>query len=342
MSQSRVRLRALASLGLSIILFAALAPATAASGFELASPAVAPAAAPEATLAAAPATGPIAALAISGPAALAALRRRLGEDLAPTDALSSAPQITSPAAVSVSRPASVAASTRVIALAESHLGARYQHGATGPRAFDCSGLVYRVFEDAGLGRMIAGLRSASALYAHFRARHMTSTVNPQPGDLVIFGGGSHVGIYIGNGRVVHAMVTGVAITRISAVYPEIHDVCPPRSHEASTGSPASRAHEASQGLDGDRAGPDDGGPVVAQRSFDRGPAPGHPAGRSSSVGHPDLARPSPRALVRGDRAGRPNRLGRRAIHRLSLARAGWIDSYNRPMIDGGQDSVSGS
>ena len=48
---------------------------------------------------------------------------------------------------------------------------------------------------------------------------MVSTRNPQLGDLVIFGGGSHVGIYIGAGRVVHAMVTGVAITRIKAVYP---------------------------------------------------------------------------------------------------------------------------
>jgi len=76
-----------------------------------------------------------------------------------------------------------------------------------------------VFEDAGLGKMIAGLRSASALYAHFSARRMTSTSNPQLGDLVIFGRGSHVGIYIGNGRVVHAMVSGVAITRIAAVYP---------------------------------------------------------------------------------------------------------------------------
>jgi cell wall-associated NlpC family hydrolase len=48
---------------------------------------------------------------------------------------------------------------------------------------------------------------------------MVSTRDPQPGDLVIFGGGSHVGVYIGAGRVVHAMVTGVAITRINAVYP---------------------------------------------------------------------------------------------------------------------------
>ena len=98
------------------------------------------------------------------------------------------------------------ASARVIALAEKHLGARYAHGATGPHAFDCSGLVYRVFEDAGLGRTIDGLQSAAALYAHFRALHKTSTSDPQPGDLVIFGHGSHVGIYIGGGKVIHAMI----------------------------------------------------------------------------------------------------------------------------------------
>ena len=113
----------------------------------------------------------------------------------------------------------VVASTRVIGLAEKHLGARYAHGATGPYAFDCSGLVYRVFEDARLGRTIDGLQSAAALYAHFKALHKTSTRDPQPGDLVIFGHGSHVGIYIGGGKVIHAMITGVAITRVSAVIP---------------------------------------------------------------------------------------------------------------------------
>jgi cell wall-associated NlpC family hydrolase len=225
LSYTRVRLRALASLGLSMILFGALVPATSASGIDVPGQAVgqvAPAAASPIVAPAIPAAASLDLVAAGGPTApttRAALARRLGEDIDELNDGPAAAPASGPAVASPSRAATVAAASRVIALAESHIGARYQHGATGPRAFDCSGLVYRVFEDAGLGRMIGGLRSASALYAHFRALHMTSTANPQPGDLVIFGGGSHVGIYIGAGRVVHAMVSGVAITRIGAVYP---------------------------------------------------------------------------------------------------------------------------
>ena len=213
MSHTRVRLRALASLGLSIIILGALVPATSATSAastEVSARLAAPAA-PTAASAVAPAVE----TAVSGvtidaaSAALAGLANTIDVPTRSRTVVANAPV----------GPATVAASTRIIALAETHLGARYQHGATGPRAFDCSGLVYRVFVDAGLGRRIDLLRSASALYAHFRALHMTSTSNPMPGDLVIFGGGSHVGIYIGAGRVVHAMVSGVAITRINAVYP---------------------------------------------------------------------------------------------------------------------------
>ncbi len=209
MSQKRARLRALASLGLSIGLFTAVVPAVSA-----ASPSVATATLSPATVV--PAT----------PAPVA--RRIPAEDLVPAPAdifVPGAPSTTSSARraalvpVPAAAPATIEAALRVIALARTHLGARYAYGATGPRAFDCSGLVYRVFEDAGLGRKIDGLRSAAGLYAHFRALHLTSTRNPQLGDLVIFGGGSHVGIYIGSGRVIHAILSGVAITRIAAVYP---------------------------------------------------------------------------------------------------------------------------
>jgi cell wall-associated NlpC family hydrolase len=198
LSQKRARLRALASLGLSIVILGVLVPATTAASIE----------------ASAIFTGPAQA-AVGVPGAISASGVSAGVAGLIDGSTSPRPPTAAPAAA----PATVAASTRVIALAESHLGARYQFGATGPHAFDCSGLVYRVFVDAGLGRKIDNLHSASALYAHFRALHLTSTRNPQPGDLVIFGGGSHVGIYIGAGRVIHAMVSGVAITRINAVYP---------------------------------------------------------------------------------------------------------------------------
>ena len=212
MSQKRARLRALAALGLSIVVLGALVPATSAASTEISARIAAPAAslAPLTALSRAADDAAITSASVD-PATIASAA------LAGTIDLSAQPRplVAAPAVA----PATVAASTRIIALARTHLGARYQYGATGPHAFDCSGLVYRVFVDAGIGNRIAGLRSAEALYAHFRALGRTSTRNPQPGDLVIFGGGSHVGIYIGAGRVIHAMVSGVAITRISAVYP---------------------------------------------------------------------------------------------------------------------------
>jgi cell wall-associated NlpC family hydrolase len=206
LSQKRARLRALASFGLSILVLGTAVPTTAAaSGVSIAvfvpDPATVSVPAP------ALATAPTVDVTL---AALATL---------PTPVATGAGHVPAPVHAVLPAPTTIAASTRVVALAESHIGARYAHGATGPHAFDCSGLVYRVFEDAGLGRTIDGLQSASALYAHFRALHKTSTKDPQVGDLVIFGHGSHVGIYIGGGKEIHAMVTGVAITRVSAVIP---------------------------------------------------------------------------------------------------------------------------
>lgn len=212
MSQKRARLRALASLGLSIVVLGALAPVTAAaspSPAEALAPFVANAG-PVSSVTLGPTPDSVAGNAdlwIDGGNTVRALGGRL--------ILRSTP-VPAPAPVK----AKVTAASRIIHLAESHIGARYQHGATGPHAFDCSGLVYRVFEDAGLLRKIDGLESASALYTHFRALNMTSTHSPQPGDLVIFGSGSHVGIYIGSGKVIHAMTSGVAITTVSAVYPK--------------------------------------------------------------------------------------------------------------------------
>jgi peptidoglycan DL-endopeptidase CwlO len=198
LSQKRARLRALAPFGLSILLLGFAVPSAAAASDVAVAAFVAP---PDAIV-------PIAAV----PQGALILP-------VPVPAPVGAGHAAAPIRAALPLPTTVAASVRVIALAEKHIGARYAHGATGPYAFDCSGLVYRVFEDAGLGRTIDGLQSASALYAHFRALHKTSTKDPQPGDLVIFGHGSHVGIYIGGGKVIHAMITGVAITRVSAVIP---------------------------------------------------------------------------------------------------------------------------
>jgi cell wall-associated NlpC family hydrolase len=136
---------------------------------------------------------------------------------APSSPASAIPQALSPAAFSPTATTHVSAAARVIADARSHLGARYVHGAQGPRSFDCSGLVLRVYADAGLVRKLGGWanRSGYAIYAYGRRHHLTSRHNGQPGDVVVWGGGSHVGIYLGHGRAISALVNGV---RIHGIY----------------------------------------------------------------------------------------------------------------------------
>lgn len=126
--------------------------------------------------------------------------------------------IPSPPPVAATSPSTTSASVtqRVVAIAESELGKPYRFGALGPRAFDCSGLVLYVFRRAGVAGRIGGGHSASGMYRWFAARGLASRSNPRIGDLVIYNGGAHVGIYVGRGRVVSALVNGVRIHRLSA------------------------------------------------------------------------------------------------------------------------------
>ena len=109
-------------------------------------------------------------------------------------------------------------SSRVIAIAKSERGSPYRLGAEGPRAFDCSGFVYYVFRRAHLLDRIGGARLRARGYlAWFRDRGLASRSNPRRGDLVVWGGGSHIGIYVGDGKAISAVLTGVRIHRISAL-----------------------------------------------------------------------------------------------------------------------------
>lgn len=90
------------------------------------------------------------------------------------------------------------------------LGKRYKWAATGMRRYDCSGLVYRVFERNGLLKRIGGRRTAKGYYNWFRDRGLVTRSNPRKGDLVVWGKGKHIGIYIGNGRAISALTSGVS------------------------------------------------------------------------------------------------------------------------------------
>lgn len=119
----------------------------------------------------------------------------------------------SPASTSSTR--SVSAASAVVYQARRHLGAPWRSGATGPSAFDCSGLVYRAFADAHRLANIGGsYRSAASFYSLFRSRGQASRSSPQVGDLVVWGFSghpTHIGIYIGNGQSISTLTRGVTI-----------------------------------------------------------------------------------------------------------------------------------
>jgi peptidoglycan DL-endopeptidase CwlO len=104
--------------------------------------------------------------------------------------------------VSVTAPNSRA--QKAINYACSKIGSPYVYGATGPNSFDCSGLTQRAWGAAGVR-----IPRTAAQQSHVGTR--VSVSNRQPGDLVFFyssSNPSHVGIYIGNGLMVHAPHTG--------------------------------------------------------------------------------------------------------------------------------------
>lgn len=102
-----------------------------------------------------------------------------------------------PAAVQVAAPASSKVSA-ALAFARAQLGKPYVYGAAGPNAYDCSGLVQAAYKAAGISL-------PRVTTAQFAADAKVSTSSLQPGDLVFYYSGiSHVGIYIGDGQIIHA------------------------------------------------------------------------------------------------------------------------------------------
>lgn len=105
----------------------------------------------------------------------------------------------------------------VIKEAQSLLGKKYVYGASGPSAFDCSGLVMYVFDKTGVN-----LPHNAAEQAGYGVKVDKSDL--LPGDLVFFSyygskGINHSGIYIGDGNFIHASTnSGVITTALNSDY----------------------------------------------------------------------------------------------------------------------------
>ncbi|WP_084627037.1 C40 family peptidase [Pseudoclavibacter soli] len=95
----------------------------------------------------------------------------------------------------------------IVATGLAYVGVPYVWGGASPSGWDCSGFVQWVYAQNGIQLpRTSGAQGAAG----------TRTTTPVPGDLVVYGS-SHIGIYIGNGMMVHASKPGVG-TVVAPVY----------------------------------------------------------------------------------------------------------------------------
>lgn len=101
---------------------------------------------------------------------------------------------------------------QIVDIARTKIGAPYVWGAAGPHAFDCSGFTSWVYSQ--VGKTIP-----RTSYAQAAAGIQVSRDQLQVGDIVSFyGGASHVGIYSGNGMVIHAINEGTPVAETPLDY----------------------------------------------------------------------------------------------------------------------------
>ncbi|MFD8823422.1 NlpC/P60 family protein [Streptomyces sp. NPDC059605] len=92
-----------------------------------------------------------------------------------------------------------------VAFAYGAIGKPYVWGSTGPSSFDCSGLTQAAWRSAGVSL-------PRTTYTQINAGQRVPRSQLAPGDLVFFYSGiSHVGLYIGNGQMIHAPRTGSTV-----------------------------------------------------------------------------------------------------------------------------------
>lgn len=94
--------------------------------------------------------------------------------------------------------------TAVVDLAKQYIGTPYLWGGSRPGGFDCSGLIQYAFSQAGL-------RLPRVSFEQLRVGAPKLISQLQPGDLVGFGTGGHLALYIGGGQIIEAPRSGLKV-----------------------------------------------------------------------------------------------------------------------------------
>ena len=149
---------------------------------------------------------------LAGPAALPpAILAAPAPEAAPSNEISALAALPSPGAGSGEGSVAVQA-------ALTRLGAPYVWGAAGPGAFDCSGLIMWAYQQAGIF-----LPHSS--YALAAGGQPVSLDQMEPGDVITYySDASHVGMYVGNGMMVHASTFGVPVAVVPVNNAPIYNV----------------------------------------------------------------------------------------------------------------------
>ncbi|MEV0278159.1 NlpC/P60 family protein [Streptomyces sp. NPDC050610] len=105
---------------------------------------------------------------------------------------------------------------KAIAFARAQMGKPYVWGATGPNSYDCSGLTQAAWKAAGVDL-------PRTTWDQVKTGERVATDDLQPGDLVFFYDDiSHVGMYIGDGKMIHAPKPGASVRVESIFYMPIY------------------------------------------------------------------------------------------------------------------------
>ncbi|MEU2792813.1 NlpC/P60 family protein [Streptomyces sp. NPDC007100] len=100
---------------------------------------------------------------------------------------------------------------KALAFARAQMGKPYVWGATGPNSYDCSGLTQAAWKAAGVSL-------PRTTWDQVKAGDRVATKDLKPGDLVFFYDDiSHVGMYIGDGKMIHAPKPGASV-RVESIY----------------------------------------------------------------------------------------------------------------------------
>jgi cell wall-associated NlpC family hydrolase len=120
----------------------------------------------------------------------------------------------STSAGSTSTSTATGSAAAVVAFAQAQVGKAYVSGATGPSAYDCSGLVQAAFKQVGISLPRVSQDQSTA-------GTQVGLDNLQPGDILYWGGAGsayHVGIYVGDGMFVGAQNSSTGVVKASLSY----------------------------------------------------------------------------------------------------------------------------